>query len=97
MDTPGKKYDGPFLPKHIEDLEADHVLADVAYYSKRNFRAAHVIDAELVIACNPIRGKRVRVKHSRLLKTKRYAIEQFNERVKGNVLDECWVWPKRIG
>jgi hypothetical protein len=28
------------------------------------------------------------------LKTKRYVIEQFNGHVKGNVLDECWVWSR---
>jgi transposase len=94
--TPGNKYDGPFLPKLIEDLEADYVLADAAYYSKRNFRAVEAIDAEPVIACNPRRGKRKRVKHSRLLKTKRYVIEQFNGHVKDNVLDECWVWPRGL-
>ena len=41
-----------FLPKLIEDLEAEHVLADAAYYSKMNFRAVEAIDAEPVIACN---------------------------------------------
>jgi transposase len=94
--TPGNKYDGPFLPKLIEDLEADYVLADAAYYSKRNFKAVEAIDAEPVIACNPRRGKRKRIKHSMLLKTKRYVIEQFNGHVKDNVLDECWVWPRGL-
>jgi hypothetical protein len=94
--TPGNRYDGPFLPKLIEDLEADYVLADAAYYSKRNFRAVEAIDAEPVIACNPRRGKRKKIKHSKLLKTKRYVIEQFNGHVKGNVLDECWVWPRGL-
>jgi len=94
--TPGNKYDGPFLPKLIEDLEADYVLADAAYYSKRNFRAIEAIDAEPVIACNPRRGKRKKIKHGRLLKTKRYVIEQFNGHVKGNVLGECWVWPRGL-
>jgi DDE family transposase/transposase-like protein DUF772 len=94
--TPGNKYDGPFLPKLIEDLEADYVLADAAYYSKTNFRAVEAIAAEPVIACNPRRGKRKKIKHGRLLKTKRYVIEQFNGHVKGNVLDECWVWPRGL-
>jgi hypothetical protein len=62
--TPGNKYDGPYLPKLIEDLEADYVLADAAYYSKRNFRAVETIDAKPVIACNPRRGKCKKVKHS---------------------------------
>jgi hypothetical protein len=94
--TPGNRYDGPFLPKLIEDLEADYVLADAAYYSKSNFRAVEAIDAEPVIACNPRRGKRKKIRHCRLLKTKRYVVEQFNGHVKGNVLDECWVWPRGL-
>ncbi len=94
--TPGNRYDGPFLPKLIEDLEADYVLADAAYYCKRNFRAVEAINAEPVIACNPRRGKRKRVKYSWLLKTKRYVIEQFNGHVKDNVLDDCWVWPRGL-
>jgi hypothetical protein len=94
--TPGNRYDGPFLPKLVEDLEADYVLADAAYYSKKNFRAVEAINAEPVIACNPRRGKRREVKHGRLLKTKRYVIEQFNGHVKDNVLDECWIRPRGI-
>jgi hypothetical protein len=94
--TPGNKYDGPFLPKLIGDLEADYVLADAAYYCKRNFRAVEAIGAQPVLACNPRRGKRKRVKHSRLLRTKRYVIEQFNGHVKDNVLGGCWVWPRGL-
>jgi transposase len=94
--TPGNRYDGPFLPRLIEDLEADYVLADAAYYSKRNLRAVEAIDAEAVIACNPRRGKPKKIKNSELLKTKRYVIEQFNGHVKGNVLDECWVRPRGL-
>jgi hypothetical protein len=37
--TPGNKYDSPFLPKLIEDLEADYVLADAGYCSKQNVKA----------------------------------------------------------
>lgn len=94
--TPDNKYDGPFLPKLIEDLEADYVLADAAYYSKRNFRAIEAIDVEPVIACNPRRGKRKKIKHGGPLKTKRCVIEQFNGHVRGNVLGECWVWPRGL-
>jgi hypothetical protein len=68
----GNRYDSPFLPKIIEDLEADYVLADARYDSKANKRAAKGIDAEPVIASNPRRGKRKKIKHSELLKTKRY-------------------------
>ena len=34
--TPGNRYDSPFLPGLIEDLEADYVLADAGYDSKTN-------------------------------------------------------------
>jgi hypothetical protein len=37
--APGNRYDSPFLPKLIEDLEADFVLADAGYDSKKNIRA----------------------------------------------------------
>lgn len=77
-------------------MEADYVLGDAAYYSEKNFRAAEAIGAEPVIACNPRRGKRKKIKHSRLLKTKRYLIEQFNGHVKDNILDGCWIRPRGI-
>ena len=31
-----------------------------------------------------------------LLKTKRYVVEQFNGHMKGNVLGECWLWPRGL-
>jgi transposase len=55
--TPGNRYDSPFLPKLIEDLEADYVLADTGYDSKTNDRAVRVIEAEPVIASNPRKGE----------------------------------------
>ena len=88
--TPGNRYDSPFLPKLIEDLEADYVLADAGYDSKTNNGAVKAIDAKPVIASNPRRGKRKKGKHAALLKTKRYVVEQFNGHLKANVLKECW-------
>lgn len=93
--TPGNKFDGPFLPELIEDLEADYVLADGAYCSKSNFRAVRDMGAVQVIADNP-RKKAWKLESDVLLKTKRYVIEQFNGHVKSNVLKECWVRPKGI-
>ncbi len=55
--TPGNRYDSPFLPGLIEDLEAEYVLADAGYDSKTNKRAAKGIEAEPVIAPNPRKGK----------------------------------------
>lgn len=95
--TPGNRFDGPFLPKLVEDLEADYVLADGAYHSKANFKAVRAINAIPVIADNPRKkGKSRKVESDVLLKTKRYVVEQFNGLIKGNVLDECWLWPRGL-
>ena len=95
--TPGNSYDGPFLPKLIEDLEADYVLADAGYCSKRNIKAVRDIGAVPVIADNPRKkGKSRKIESSELLRNKRYVVEQFNGHVKDNVLDECWVWPRGL-
>jgi len=94
--TSGNRYDSPFLPGLIEDLEADYVLADAGYDSKANASAVKAIDAEPVIASNPRRGKRKKIKYSRLLKSRRYVVEQFNGHIKANVLRECWVRPRGL-
>jgi transposase len=94
--TPGNRYDSPFLPGLIEDLEADYVLADAGYDSKANASAVKAIDAEPVIASNPRRGKRKKIKYSKLLKSRRYVVEQFNGHIKANVLRECWVRPRGL-
>jgi hypothetical protein len=95
--TPGNRFDGPFLPKWIEDLETEYVLADGAYCSKANFKAVKEINAKPVIADNPRKkGKSRKIKSDVLLKTKRYVIEQFNGLIKDNVLDGCWLWPKGL-
>jgi IS5 family transposase len=96
MVTPGNRYDSPFLPKLIEDLEADYVLGDAGYDSKTNTRAIRDIEAEPVIASNPRRGKRKKIKHAKLLKSKRYVVEQFNGHLKANVLKGCWMRPKGL-
>jgi hypothetical protein len=91
---PGNRYDGPFLPRLIEDLEADFVLADAGYNSKQNTKAVLDIAAKPVIADNPRRkGRGCKVEHNELLVAKRYLVEQFNGHLKANVLRECWVWP----
>jgi hypothetical protein len=95
--TPGNRFDGAFLPKLIEDLEAEYILADGAYCSKTNFKAVEEINAEPVFADNPRKkGKSRKIEPDVLLKTKRYVIEQFNGLIKDNVLDECWLWPRGL-
>jgi transposase len=95
--TPGNRYDSPFLPKLIEDLEADYVLADAGYNSKRNIQAVKDIGAVPLIADNPRKkGKSHKIECSELLRERRYVVEQFNGHVKDNVLDECWVRPRGL-
>jgi hypothetical protein len=95
--TPGNRYDGPFLPKLIEDLEAEYVLGDAAYHSKSNIKAVQSIDAVPVFADNPRKkGKSRKIEVCEFLKQKRYLVEQFNGIVKANVLGECWLWPKGL-
>jgi IS5 family transposase len=94
--TPGNRYDSPFLPGLIEDLEADYVLADAGYDSKTNDRAVKDIDAEPIIASNPRRGKRKKIRNAKLLKTRRYVVEQFNGHIKANVLKQCWIRPRGL-
>jgi transposase len=94
--TSGNRYDSPFLPGLIEDLEAEYVLADAGYDSKTNYRAVKEIDAEPVIASNPRREKRKKIKYAKLLTTRRYVIEQFNGHIKANVLKQCWIRPRGL-
>jgi hypothetical protein len=95
--TPGNKFDGPYLPKLIEDIEADYVLADGAYHSKANLNAIRAINAVPVIADNPRKkGKAHKIESDVLLRTKRYLIEQLNGLIKDDVLDECWLSPKGL-
>ena len=50
-----------------------------------------------VIADNPRKkGKARKIESDVLLKAKRYVVEQFNGHVKGNVLAECWLWPRGL-
>jgi IS5 family transposase len=49
-------------------LEAQYVLADAGYDSKTTNKAVKAIDAEPIIASNPRRGKRKKIKHATLLR-----------------------------
>ena len=72
-------------------------MADAGYSSKRNFQAVKEMGAEPVIADNPRKkGKNRKIECRRLLREKRYVVEQFNGHVKDNVLDECWIRPRGI-
>jgi hypothetical protein len=85
--TSGNCSDGPFLPKLIDDLEADCVLANAGYCSKRNFQTVTSMGAVAFIADNPRKkGKDCKMESSKRLKEERYVIEQFNGHLKANLL-----------
>jgi transposase len=93
--TPGNCFDSPFLPKLIEDLEAEYVLADAGYDSKRNIQAVKDMGAKPFIAVNPRRkGKQGKTPNSEFFRGKRYPVEQFNAHSKHNILGGCWVRPR---
>ena len=88
--TPGNRFDSPFLPKLIEDLEAEYVLADAGYHSKVNLKAVKDMPAQPFIAVNPRRkGKQSKPPNSEFFRGRRYPIEQFNSHSKHNILKGC--------
>jgi len=93
--TAGNRYNSPLLPSLLEDLEAEYVLADAGYDSAADRKAVRGMGAEPVIAINPRRGGKRRLKRRGLLR-KRYVVEQFNGLVKSHVLRGCWVKPRGI-
>jgi len=95
--TSGNRFDSPLLPRLIQDLEAEYVVADAGYDSKQNLKAVRDIGAIPVIAVNPRRrGKEGKVTNAEFFKGKRYPAEQFNSHSKHNVLKGCWVRPKGL-
>lgn len=95
--TTGNRFDSTFLPKLIEDLEADYVLADAGYHSLQNIQAVKDMGAVPVIAVNPRRkGKAGKTPNSEFFKGRRYPVEQFNSHSKHNVLKGCWVRPRGL-
>jgi len=95
--TPGNRFDSPFLPKLIEDLEAQYVLADAGYHSLQNIKAVKDMGAKPIIAVNPRRkGKAGKVSNAEFFRGRRYPAEQFNSHSKHNVLRGCWVRPRGL-
>jgi transposase len=95
--TPGNCFDSPLLPKLIEDLEAQYVLADAGYHSKVNLKAVKDMGAKPIIAVNPRRkGKEGKVTNAEFFRGKRYPAEQFNSHSKHNILKGCWVRPRGL-
>lgn len=95
--TPGNRFDSPLLPKLIEDLEANYVLADAGYHSIENIKAVRDMGAQPIIAVNPRRkGKEDKVTNAEFFRGRRYPAEQFNSHSKHNILKGCWVRPKGL-
>ena len=93
--SPGNRFDSIFLPKLIEDLEAQFVLADAGYHSLKNLKAVEAMGAVPIIAVNPRqKGKQNKVSNADFFRGKRYPVEQFNSHMKHNVLQDCWKRPK---
>ena len=86
-----------FLPKLIEDLEADYVLADAGYDTLKNIQAVKDMGAVPVIAVNPRRkGKEGKVSNAVFFGGRRWPVEQLNGHCKPNVLSDCWVSPRGL-
>jgi hypothetical protein len=95
--APGNRFDSIFLPKLIEDLEAQYVVADAGYHSLVNIKTVEAMGAIPIIAINPRqKGKESKVSNAEFFKGRRYPVEQFNSHVKYNLLRGCWVRPKGL-
>ena len=84
--TPGNKHDSPFLPKLLVPCEI--IPADAGYDSNSNRKACRKIGAKPVIARNRRRSKK-RSRTPKILKKKRYIVEQANAIIK-NSMNRCW-------
>ena len=89
--TLGNSYDGPFLPRLIQGLTAEYVVADAAFDSEVNRRAVRRIGAKAAIAVNPRNARRPRrTRHKHILKRFRYLVEQLFSLLKGPLLNHGW-------
>ena len=84
--TTGNKHDSPFFPELL--VACLMALADAAYDSETNRKACREIKAKPVIAKNRRRSRKRRWT-PKILKKKRYLVEQFNSIIK-NSMDKCW-------
>jgi IS5 family transposase len=95
--TPANCFDSPILPKLIEDIEADYVLADAGYHSLMNLQAVKDMGAVSIIAINPRRqGKESKTSNAEFFGSRRWPVKQLNGHCKHNVLRGCWVRPRRL-
>jgi transposase len=71
--TPDNCYDEPVLPKLVEDIEVDYVLADAGCCSKRNRQVVKDMGVVAFIADNP-RKKGKNCKIERLCPSEKRAV-----------------------
>jgi transposase/ribosomal protein L30/L7E len=94
--TPGNRHDSPFLPRLIQGLRPERVVADAGYDSKENREAVKRAGAVAVIPVNPRRRGRQGFR-SRFSRGRQYLVEQFNSLVKDQILKGCWRRVKGLG
>lgn len=85
--TTGNKNDSPIMPQLL--VPAKHVLGDAGYDSEENRKAVREMNGMPHIARNP-RNSKKKYPLTKILKMKRYLIEQFNSLLKGPLLCEYW-------
>jgi len=86
--TPGNRYDSPFLPDLIQGLTPERVVADAGYDSKKNRETVKNAGATAVIACNPRRKGKSKLRR-RFSRGRQYLVEQFNSLIKDQILEGC--------
>ncbi len=84
--TTGNKHDSPFLLELL--VSGKLALADAGYDSEANRKACREKGVKPVIAKNRRRSKK-RLWTPKILKKKRYIVEQFNAIIK-KAMDKCW-------
>jgi transposase len=87
--TAGNRYDSPFLPTLIQGLTPERVVADAGYDSKENREAVKKAGATAVIARNPRRKGKSKLRR-RFSRGCQYLVEQFNSLIKDQILAGCW-------
>jgi transposase len=87
--TPGNRYDSPFLPTLIQGLTPERVVADAGYDSKENREAVKKAGATAVIARNPRRKGKSKLRRC-FSRGRQYLVEQFNSLIKDQILEGCW-------
>lgn len=87
--THGNRHDSPFLPTLIQGFSPERVVADAGYDSKENREAVRKAGARAVIARNPRRKGKSKLRRC-FSRGRQYLVEQFNSLIKDQILKGCW-------